>query len=87
MALIKCSDCNNEVSENAPSCPKCGNPIMAITIEKTSKRWKQGKIWGIVLFIAGVAIAADGEMAGLILVPISFFVFVGSSIGSWWHHS
>lgn len=27
MALIKCSECGKEVSENAASCPNCGNPI------------------------------------------------------------
>ena len=27
MALIKCEQCGNMVSENAPSCPKCGNPM------------------------------------------------------------
>lgn len=27
MALIKCSECNNQVSNKATSCPKCGAPI------------------------------------------------------------
>ncbi|MBQ6680691.1 MAG: TM2 domain-containing protein [Prevotella sp.] len=27
MALIPCSECGNLVSENATSCPKCGQPI------------------------------------------------------------
>lgn len=27
MALIKCSECGKEISENAASCPHCGNPI------------------------------------------------------------
>ena len=27
MALIKCPECGNEVSENAANCPNCGNPI------------------------------------------------------------
>lgn len=29
MALIKCSECGNEVSDKATSCPKCGCPIVA----------------------------------------------------------
>lgn len=29
MALIKCSDCQNDVSDKAPACPKCGCPIPA----------------------------------------------------------
>lgn len=28
MALIKCSECNNDISSNADSCPHCGNPIL-----------------------------------------------------------
>ncbi|MCH7905614.1 MAG: zinc-ribbon domain-containing protein [Armatimonadetes bacterium] len=27
MALIKCKECGREVSDNAASCPHCGNPI------------------------------------------------------------
>lgn len=27
MALITCSDCGNEVSDAAASCPKCGAPV------------------------------------------------------------
>ena len=27
MALIKCSECGNDVSDKANSCPKCGAPI------------------------------------------------------------
>ena len=27
MALIKCSECGKDVSDKAPTCPNCGNPI------------------------------------------------------------
>ena len=27
MALIKCSECGKEISDKAPACPNCGNPI------------------------------------------------------------
>lgn len=30
MALIKCSECSNEVSDKAATCPKCGNPILPV---------------------------------------------------------
>lgn len=30
MALIKCPECGNEVSDKAASCPKCGYPIQNI---------------------------------------------------------
>lgn len=28
MTLIKCPQCDSEVSDNAPVCPNCGNPIV-----------------------------------------------------------
>lgn len=31
MALIKCNECGKDVSENAASCPNCGNPIKVQT--------------------------------------------------------
>lgn len=27
MALIKCSECGKEISDKAPACPGCGNPV------------------------------------------------------------
>lgn len=27
MALVQCKECSNEVSTNAPACPKCGAPV------------------------------------------------------------
>jgi hypothetical protein len=27
MALIKCNECGNDVSDKAPACPKCGAPV------------------------------------------------------------
>ena len=29
MALIKCRECGNEVSSEAPACPHCGIPVPA----------------------------------------------------------
>ena len=50
MALVKCSECGHMVSENAKSCPNCGNPI------KSNKGliWKK-PIFSIValLFVLG----------------------------------
>ena len=28
MAIIKCPECSNEVSDKAPACPRCGVPIL-----------------------------------------------------------
>lgn len=40
MALIKCPECNNDVSENASVCPKCGCPINDKNTEKGIVRIK-----------------------------------------------
>lgn len=31
MALIECSECSNQISDKAASCPKCGAPVQAGT--------------------------------------------------------
>lgn len=38
MALIKCPDCNQNVSSNATQCPNCGCPIEAIRSELLSSQ-------------------------------------------------
>jgi len=73
MALIKCSECQKDISDKAPSCPGCGNPIsgqnvttvktdsdMPLKIEPvlTSKRWKWVKIISGILIISGFIIPA-----------------------------
>ncbi len=34
MALIKCSECNKEISDKATSCPGCGAPIGGIAAQQ-----------------------------------------------------
>jgi predicted amidophosphoribosyltransferase len=34
MALIHCSECSKEVSDKAPACPHCGNPLASPTTAK-----------------------------------------------------
>ena len=38
MALIRCKECGKEISENAKSCPNCGNPIKTEEKKKTNKK-------------------------------------------------
>jgi hypothetical protein len=47
MSLIKCSECQKEISSLAKTCPACGNPIEAVTVEKTSKKWKKMELGAI----------------------------------------
>ena len=36
MALIKCPDCQTDVSDLAPACPKCGRPVARFKIARRS---------------------------------------------------
>lgn len=64
MALISCSECNQEVSDKAEACPKCGAPIASAretiaagtqinTIQETSKKFKLQTLISVSLIIIG----------------------------------
>lgn len=38
MALVKCPECNTEVSDKAMNCPKCGYPINKTEVETEQDR-------------------------------------------------
>jgi len=52
MALIKCKECGNEVSDTAPTCPKCGARIARTPIGC-------GSAIGIVILALVIGISAD----------------------------
>ena len=39
MALIKCPECSNEISDKAPNCPKCGHPSQAAAPLAVAKQY------------------------------------------------
>ena len=57
MALIKCTECGKEVSENAAACPNCGNPITKQPLKAKTDSSRNSLVskflWGI-----GIAIIA-----------------------------
>lgn len=56
MALIKCPECNSEVSDKAKSCPKCGCPIKEdVNFTQKQHRTKQSVIDGM-NYAAGASI-------------------------------
>jgi uncharacterized OB-fold protein len=66
MALIKCPECGNQVSNTAATCPHCGAPVAAAaieakhagapltTVQETSKKLKIQIIIASVFFWVGV---------------------------------
>ena len=102
MALIKCPECNRDVSDKAATCPHCGYPLGRIApgprpvqvIEQTGRRWKALRALGWFLILAGVAVvlrefAADdsrGVSLGWWLGGAGVACLVTSSAGAWWFH-
>lgn len=75
MALLKCSECGHDVSDQAPSCPNCGVLINKQSnatnvdlnfknYELTSKKWKKHYAWGIPLLIIGFPLFFFNLMLG-----------------------
>jgi hypothetical protein len=73
MSLIKCPECNQDLSDKAPSCPHCGyilNPKVVTTIikevpelniqkiEKTNKNIKMIKAISILTIILGMSMVS-----------------------------
>jgi len=69
MALIKCPECQSEISDQALTCPRCGFPLKKgassesdankivekkiQTIQLTGKKWKMMKLIFVPMFILG----------------------------------
>lgn len=98
MALIKCSECEKEVSNKAAACPGCGAPFESeakaiclkrlTTTQRTSKSIKlQGLLAGIMTIVGVYLMVADpaDDIAPLILL-IGFIWFIVNRIRKWWHH-
>lgn len=71
MALIACQQCGKDISQNALSCPGCGEPMridaIAITgIEPQKMQWPIGWIWVI---LAGIVFLP----VGLIFLAVNLF--------------
>ncbi|MFA7216724.1 MAG: zinc-ribbon domain-containing protein [Candidatus Paceibacterota bacterium] len=94
MALIKCSECEREISDKAESCPHCGNPMSSriesqvitkkVEIERTNKKWKRQYLWGVGLTVLGLFVLGKSVGFGLSLLVIGFFTVISSRIGAWW---
>lgn len=93
MALIKCIECGNEVSDKAEKCPKCAYPISHVhqekkpqVIEQTSKDLKKKLLISIGLIIAGFALMFAIPAIGAILALVGIFSVIRTKYSIWWHH-
>lgn len=89
MALIRCSDCDRQVSDRAASCPGCGAPIatpvetVLISSKSHANVTRTGAKWegiGFVLIVLGmlVGMAASPPLSTLggTTAAIGFVVFI-----------
>ena len=75
--LIKCSDCSNEISREATSCPKCGKPNK---IAQSKKRYQIQKA-GCLLIIIGIILLLISFLFGgiaivLVICPQNIYHFL-----------
>lgn len=92
MALIKCPDCGQTVSDKTITCLKCGRPIASTaeplspspvqTIEKTSKRLKGWlAIWVAAFILSLVLLFAAGGAESIVMAVIGSLLFFASVAG------
>jgi hypothetical protein len=70
MPLVKCPDCQTEVSDRAPSCPKCGAPInhsqAAVNPQPAPKKKTSFVTWGcLTLIVLAVLGGIINKMTGV----------------------
>lgn len=68
MALIKCTECGEQVSDQAATCPKCGAPIHKA---KKKSAWTKNigcaGVMFVVLILLGLLLLLAGLPIGLII--------------------
>ena len=102
MALIKCPECERDVSSKATACPHCGYPFVPTAkdprsvqvIERTGKGWKAFRALGWLLILVGVVVLvreleardATGVTLGWSICGAGVACLVTSRAGAWWYH-
>lgn len=57
MALVKCPECSNEISERALTCPSCGFPVSSKSEGPQVKSFRKRVLTGLlILFLLGLPI-------------------------------
>lgn len=92
MALIKCAECGKEVSDQATTCPQCGNPIThtavstnsVVTIQQTNRRWKAVKLVSWLGIVAGLLLIQSAQGFGITLLTFGIIGLIVARFGAWW---
>jgi len=102
VALIKCQECERDVSSKATACPHCGYPLTPTAlgprpvqvVERTAKGWKAIRALGWLLILAGGVVvvrelgANDAKRItpGWWICGAGVACLVTSRAGAWWYH-
>ncbi|MGP8282819.1 MAG: hypothetical protein ACLQT6_08910 [Desulfomonilaceae bacterium] len=92
MSLIKCPECNKDVSTQAASCPHCGAPIsppqeIKVVTELTGKRYKTLIFFSLATCIVGFFFAITGYPEfGVYMIVIGFIGYSYAKYLIWWEH-
>jgi len=94
MALIKCPECDTDVSDKALACPRCAHPIAEVStkkthavevqaIEKRGKKYLLQILIAVFLILAGfllVIFNISGQQSNVIAIVLGLLVTVGGVI-------
>lgn len=88
MSLIKCSECQKDISSESFTCPFCGKPNkieQVRTIQLTSKKWKIIKMisW-LGFFIGLIFLGNKSKETGSILLSLGVIGIIVGKVGAWW---
>ncbi len=102
MAIIKCGECNNDVSDKATACPKCGAPVFKSgeniaadaklnTVQETSKKFKLQSLLSVLTLIIGFVLAGTSEdpvytSIAIFLIIMGMGWYIINRFRIWWHH-
>ena len=92
MPLIQCTECNNQISDKAATCPVCGNPVISAQQlqrnpnnnvsqnHRVSLKPPRAGVVGLFSRVFGVLGIITSIIAGLTIIgiPIAIFMFIGS---------
>lgn len=84
MALIPCPECGSEVSDRAPTCPKCGVPIASAPKEVLIHFRRSGQLLNIGCSVSsGGRVIAKGKQGDTLRVPCSEPIEIEVKVNGW----
>lgn len=70
MALVSCTECGKEISDEAPACPHCGKPLQNQVQTQLEASQKQKLQNYTILAMLGAGLAAVGTFLPFVRLPI-----------------